>query len=1408
MRREKTGLMSIVRCMLICSILQGGPLLASLDTLSDVRVLPLVKSKWAKSTGCSWYAPEQAPAGCIAVSMSQVMHYHEFPVIGIGRHQFDIWVDDRKQLAFTRGGDGNGGPYQWKLMLEGTCSCRFPDNKRWPQAVSALTYDAGLSVGTRYSTQGLASGAHSEALRYALVNTFGYSSAKRGGTDNLVETINSNLDAGYPVILTVGGAGAHSLICDGYGYDGSLMYHHLNMNRDGKHDAWYNLDILDVPNYRGDAFYTLINTCIYNVFPSGTGEIISGRAVDELGRGLQNATVIATGPDGAYQTRTGHKGIYSFPQVMSDAKYTIQVGKPGYISSSQTVHTGTSIDDANEANSSGNRWGINLTLYSALAGEKFPRVINDFESINEINELQDYWVDSSRKPSTGETSSVTIGHSLSELTRNKDSLETRIVNSGDQSLPIFYNTQSGTCEATRNLWQADAQNSLGDWTLEDASTLSLWFRGCPPMDYPERGSFVWQPSPSGGQDESTLKQISISGTSKGINRWTDEFQYAGLRLSIPGSILVKIEEVSSANGWAKVGLMARDTLDPEARMAALFVTPEYGCFTHMRRAWDHSTIDDTGIRTNAQEELRAPCYMKLDAWQDSKGRNVFNFLYSWDNENWKSAPWWDWRRPEWKQPASKEMYIGLAVTSSDPMATCGATYTILETTGELSSEWTCRDIGPWRNDSLPMYIRVSDISGKEAIVYYEDPNATQIETWTQWIINLQDLADQGVDLTDIAKLSIGFGDGMTNGGSGLVYIDDIRLSNTVTMPLEMDPPLIQHDPIAMAQPDLPVTFYATVTDQTDVASVVLRYRRIGRTRFQSRPMTHTLNNRYSVTLEGVLAAAPGLEYYIEASDGTRTATQGSSGNPHVIQVDFVGAPEIVHEPPTDVEIGQPLSICAEITDDEQIQSAQVFYRTLGAVDYQGLPMQNSSDDSYCLTLPGILVVPPGLGYYIEAHDKNSSVCHGSPDSPHRIHMVDGIAQVMLDNTSDATQDSDDVMGNCLALCQDFQATFNAEAGSRLEVTFLVDETLSSHSIFIAPYDEGNDWVDYAKPISTTIQTNAGSGGLDEAITATVTLTSPILSGTRYAVCLDPSSYVNVKLIKSASSIDGRSSKFLPGTLPGPKVARDTDFRIKIAIRAHDNHGTLNVTHDPIIESREGLPLRVRAEISGATRLQSVKIYCRVIGQVDFQEKVMLVTSGDEYKTTLPKASVVAPGLEYYIEAIDQNNTVYHGSPDFPHCIAIEEAAEQDLIIYDDSLAPGWSAVGIGDSVLSLDNSVPVYAGHYSIKCAGQGGTFRLSTDAPFYAGDYEAAEFFVQGSVGGERLEFAMYPAGGGEYGRMLKERHVQGGSISNSEWRKVRFTLDDLGVPESARIERFVIKYFDTTTMYFDNFMFTQGHQ
>ena len=72
-----------------------------------------------------------------------------------------------------------------------------------------------------------------------------------------------------------------------------------------------------------------------------------------------------------------------------------------------------------------------------------------------------------------------------------------------------------------------------------------------------------------------------------------------------------------------------------------------------------------------------------------------------------------------------------------------------------------------------MYVVLDGSAG----VDNDNPNAAQVTDWTEWNINLQVFADQGVNLAEINTITLGFGNRANPavGGSGMMYFDDIRL---------------------------------------------------------------------------------------------------------------------------------------------------------------------------------------------------------------------------------------------------------------------------------------------------------------------------------------------------------------------------------------------------------------------------------------------------------------------------------------------------------------------------------------------------------------------------------------------------------------------------------------------------------
>jgi len=112
-------------------------------------------------------------------------------------------------------------------------------------------------------------------------------------------------------------------------------------------------------------------------------------------------------------------------------------------------------------------------------------------------------------------------------------------------------------------------------------------------------------------------------------------------------------------------------------------------------------------------------------------------------------------------------------------------YSEVNRTLSYPRDWTEQGVGVlslWfhgdvNNAAEQMYVSISNTGGSTGRVYHNDPGAAQIDVWTEWTIELKKFAEQGVNLTNVDKIAIGFGDkaNLQAGGSGKMYFDDIRL---------------------------------------------------------------------------------------------------------------------------------------------------------------------------------------------------------------------------------------------------------------------------------------------------------------------------------------------------------------------------------------------------------------------------------------------------------------------------------------------------------------------------------------------------------------------------------------------------------------------------------------------------------
>ena len=356
--------------------------------VSDVRVDKLVRTSWDQSTwgnlastpnAFNYYTPNNYVCGCVATAGAQIMKYWERPTGSVASFSRTCAVDDVEQQRSSI-----AGAFSWSdmpLSYASTPSISAAQQK----ALGMLAYNVGVAVGMNWTGFDTGSAASPSDLVNALRARFGYQSGAFvwydlgvGGTtglDNFKNALYASLDAGMPVTLSLGGDGGHAVIADGYGYSSNTLYTHLNMGWSGHDDVWYNLinEAIDASDTGYN--FTVVKGIGFNIHPSTTGEVISGRVLDSVGKIVPGATVrLYNSSSTQIGTATANaRGIYSF-RVANTGTYKVTATSGGKTSSEASVN----ITDLSASGTwgysgkSGNRWGVNLSISDLVA-----RPVND-----------------------------------------------------------------------------------------------------------------------------------------------------------------------------------------------------------------------------------------------------------------------------------------------------------------------------------------------------------------------------------------------------------------------------------------------------------------------------------------------------------------------------------------------------------------------------------------------------------------------------------------------------------------------------------------------------------------------------------------------------------------------------------------------------------------------------------------------------------------------------------------------------------------------------------------------------------------------------------------------------------------------------------------------------------------------
>jgi hypothetical protein len=440
----------------------------------------------------------------------------------------------------------------------------------------------------------------------------------------------------------------------------------------------------------------------------------------------------------------------SYPDV-TFTNVDVNYYKPGFLDYKTTYYW--RVDDVNDVNIwKGSVWSFTVGDYLT---------VDDFEDYNDFTPYKIFqtWKDgfgTSDPEYHGNGTGSAVGSDAPPWA------EQVIVNNGRRSMPVHYdNSGTGTNtfgEPTTLLYSEIFRqwDEPQDWTREDVKSLALWFRGYPAT----KGSY-------------TLNTGTFTVKADGADIWdtADAFHFVYQQLTADFVYIeAKVVSITNTAADAKAGVMIRDSLDADSTNAFMCLRRDGSWSFQARTEYKDSTLD----ATSDANTITLPYWVRL-----LRESNAFTASYSSDGINWDIVPTQD-ENSEFPNPQGVPMtgpvYIGLAYTSSITGTLGRAVFSNVSINGVPFQPTGSRDVPS--NDAALLYIAVEDSSNNIKVINHPDnPNAVQLDEWTEWPIDLAEISGANVDLKNIKKMYIGVGDrdNPVTGGFGKLYIDDIRL---------------------------------------------------------------------------------------------------------------------------------------------------------------------------------------------------------------------------------------------------------------------------------------------------------------------------------------------------------------------------------------------------------------------------------------------------------------------------------------------------------------------------------------------------------------------------------------------------------------------------------------------------------
>ncbi len=228
----------------------------------------------------NYYTPHNCSAGCVAISASQLMHYYNWPKIGVGNNVYSDNYGPTPSEFIRHGAFFDKENYDWANMLDKYFYVNSTDVQQ--KSVGKLAYDVAVALQMNFEPTGSSSNVNK--VPFILENFFRYGGAhyQSIGWSSYWNRLYHNMQDKIPVLMAIedsSDSSGHAMVACGYQVINGNPCYYINWgwyNTGIMHNSWEYLQGWNSsrPNYDtvvGGLFDIMPEPQITEFIPTGTG---------------------------------------------------------------------------------------------------------------------------------------------------------------------------------------------------------------------------------------------------------------------------------------------------------------------------------------------------------------------------------------------------------------------------------------------------------------------------------------------------------------------------------------------------------------------------------------------------------------------------------------------------------------------------------------------------------------------------------------------------------------------------------------------------------------------------------------------------------------------------------------------------------------------------------------------------------------------------------------------------------------------------------------------------------------------------------------------------------------------------------------------------------------------------------